>query len=206
MDYFRRVPQELDCPLDYWLVSATYPYFNRWRSYGITANMITIMGTIIQLIACLFFYYRVTSLAGPLWFIGYCFDTFDGAYARYHNMASDYGDRLDHFTDWLCMIIILTIYGSRYPLYPLDFVFIAVLMIAAYSSVLLQEEYLKQFRLHLTPSRTLSWLLLILSRFHLDIVKLLRRLRWFGAGHCTLALTVYIILLPYTRNMAEMTR
>ena len=202
MIVFKKIPAELDCPFDDWMVDISSPFFDTWGQLGITANYLTIIGGIIQLIACFFLAKRYGLLAGFLWLFGYYFDAIDGCYARYHHLASAYGDILDHGKDWLCTIILFIVIIKYYKWRTFDTIFWALLVIMVGLFTGAQEQYIHTMK-NSDISLMLKPVFWVFDLLNLDPVTQLKTwLRWFGPGNINIAVSIYLALLPI-RNRAS---
>lgn len=199
----RKLTKEVECPLDYWMVSQSIPFFDSWRSVGLTANHLTLMGGVVQLLACFFLWKRFTLLAALLWIFGYYFDGIDGSYARYHHLCSAYGDILDHSKDWICGGLLVAVLFARYSLHLFDYLFwtITLLLLCVFLGV--QEQFVLSFKPDVPASGALSGLARLIDWFHLPPKEALYWLRWFGTANNNVLIALYIATLPLTRKKRE---
>lgn len=103
----KKIPNEIDNPIDNVLIEFAdwlCPYF---YSLGYTPNMITTYSLITGLISCYFLYHKNLILFALFYFVSYFFDCLDGHYARKYDMSTTIGDMYDHFKDWTVFLIIL---------------------------------------------------------------------------------------------------
>lgn len=199
----RKLSSDVECPLDYLMVSSAIPFFDVWRSFGVTANHLTLIGGVIQTLACFFLWRRYTFLAGVLWLFGYYFDAIDGSYARYHHLCSPYGDLLDHLRDWICAAMMLVVLYFRYSLKLFDYLFLAMTFLLATIYMGAQEQYLISLKPHIQTSEILTVVASLISFFNLQLEETIHWLRWVGAAHMNLAVAIYLAVLPLTRTKME---
>ena len=82
-----------------WFTHLTNPVANILISLGVTANMVTISGFIINVVAGILFAYERLILAGILIVVGGSFDMIDGAVARMRKVSDSSGALLDSVID-----------------------------------------------------------------------------------------------------------
>jgi CDP-diacylglycerol--glycerol-3-phosphate 3-phosphatidyltransferase len=82
-----------------WFTYLTNPIANVLISLGVTANMVTISGFIINVVAGILFAYERLILAGILIVVGGSFDMIDGAVARMRKVSDSSGALLDSVID-----------------------------------------------------------------------------------------------------------
>jgi hypothetical protein len=109
-----KIPASMLDPLDYLFVTLYAPFFDIFSKIGITPNMLTIIGGIIQLIGAYYLYNYNNRYAAFFWFWGYTFDIIDGCYARYTHNYSDFGDKLDHYKDFLSFFLYIIVGICKY--------------------------------------------------------------------------------------------
>ena len=108
----RKITRDKENPIDNILIDfATFvnPYLH---SYGVTANMLTAGSFLFGLIAVAMIYYNKFELAALAFVIGYTFDCMDGNMARMFDEVTEFGDKLDHYTDviqYILLIIVIAI-------------------------------------------------------------------------------------------------
>jgi phosphatidylglycerophosphate synthase len=102
----RKIPIELENPVDnvcLSIVEVIHPFFYK---AGFSANGLTCLSGIFQFISVACIAHGMYFTAVPLYLIGYMFDVMDGWYARYYKMTSPFGDWLDHSKDVIVHIMI----------------------------------------------------------------------------------------------------
>lgn len=188
----RKLPVQLENPIDNVCLDIIFHIHPLFHTLGFTANGITILSALIQLIGVYCVYKSLFILGGVLYFIGYFFDVMDGWYARYYKMTSPYGDKLDHYSDILVAILlvgVIVLHPNISLLWKCLFIAISIALQITMTMYLgCQEQYFNkatrsnQFLAHLKP---------LCSQ---DTEKRLQSLRWFGTGTANLVTTVLIML------------
>jgi CDP-diacylglycerol--glycerol-3-phosphate 3-phosphatidyltransferase len=82
-----------------WFTHLTNPVANVLISLGVTANIVTILGFVINVFAGILFAYERLILAGILIVVGGSFDMIDGAVARMRKVSDSSGALLDSVID-----------------------------------------------------------------------------------------------------------
>ena len=96
----RKLPPELEHPLDNALVDAAHASLPVWRSLRMTHNHVTLLSIACEVAAvrCLVQRRAVSFVVFAA--LGVFFDYADGHYARSDDMVTRLGDLLDHVSDW----------------------------------------------------------------------------------------------------------
>lgn len=196
----RKLGKDVECPLDYWMISTAIPSFDFLGKLGVTANHLTLTAAVLQILACIFLWRRSTFLAGFFWIFGYYFDAIDGSYARYHHLCSPYGDMLDHYRDWACAALLFVVLYFRYPLKRFDYLFLGLLILLVSIGFAAQDQYIRHYNNQVPPSEVLSMLGQSINHFNLNTKEALYWLRWIGSANINLVLAVYLAILPFTRS------
>ena len=105
----RKITRDQENPIDNILLDfATYvnPYLH---SIGVTPNMLTAGSFLFGLITVAFIYHNMFEVAAVCYLIAYTFDCMDGNMARMFNEVTEFGDKFDHYTD-LVQIMLLIIF------------------------------------------------------------------------------------------------
>ncbi len=189
----RKLPEHLENPIDnlcLQVIFRIHPFFHR---LGFTANGITMLSTVIQLIGVYYVYKSSFVLGGFLYFVGYFFDVMDGWYARHYKITSSYGDKLDHYSDIIVtgLLISVLVFHPEISWAWKGMFFGICLGLQVTMSVYLgcQEQYYNkntesnQFLSHLKP----------LCKE--DTEEKLKSLRWFGTGTVNLVTALLIMVI-----------
>jgi phosphatidylglycerophosphate synthase len=187
----RKIPEELENPIDSVLIAivdAIQPYFYKM---GFTPNILTTFSLLFWIGGLYFFihngpYYAYYAVL--LMFISYFFDCFDGHFARSYDMVTKFGDYYDHISDAvkfaLLFYFIVMIYGMK-PIFILTFFAIPLCM-----HLRCQESYYN------IPTQTLSFLnVLHISNGKENATNALKITKYFGCGTFYLIMFIYIIYL-----------
>jgi phosphatidylglycerophosphate synthase len=105
----RKVTRDKENPIDNILIDfATFvnPYLH---SYGVTANMLTAASFLFGILSSVLIYYNKFEFAAVVFMIAYTFDSMDGNMARMFNEVSEFGDKLDHYTDLIQVILTIIV-------------------------------------------------------------------------------------------------
>ncbi len=189
MSLGRRLPRNLECPVDNIFVDIAEHFLVPFKSLNFTPNGITTVALLMSLLSIKYSLEgNVNAFAGTYMF-GYLLDCVDGMYARKYNMTSTFGDYYEHARDIL---------GNSALFY---FIF------KQYKSVLLTDlRYIKIFSffllgfvIHMAQQQrfikkenpTKKWEFLdVLKKFIPKVP--LKITRWFGAGTFNLVVTALI--------------
>jgi phosphatidylglycerophosphate synthase len=109
----RKLDSNIECPIDnvlYYIV----PRISELLGSDIHPNTITLISTIIGLIAVYFLYYKKNIIVFTLLYIVYyILDIVDGYHARKFNKCSIVGDYFDHIRDTIIIGLVLVIVIKR---------------------------------------------------------------------------------------------
>lgn len=105
----RKIPKHQENPFDNVFID-----FATWinvylRRVGVTPNMITYGSAIFGITAAVLLYNGWYVTAALLFLTSYVLDCMDGNMARKYNMVTDYGDKLDHVTDFIQIILTVVV-------------------------------------------------------------------------------------------------
>jgi phosphatidylglycerophosphate synthase len=109
----RKIPHELECPVDNVLIDLCEPLSIFFRKLDFTPNGITTLSLICGLLAIYFLYKDKPYAAVTFYFISYIFDCLDGYYARKYKMCSKFGDFYDHIKDWIIFTLFFIVFIKR---------------------------------------------------------------------------------------------
>jgi phosphatidylglycerophosphate synthase len=105
----KKIPDEIDNPLDNILISIADSLCPFFYKTGHTPNMLTTYSLIFGLLSCYYLNKKQIVLFGLFYFISYFFDCIDGHYARKYNMTTKFGDMYDHVKDMTIVALIIYI-------------------------------------------------------------------------------------------------
>lgn len=104
----RKIPKEIENPMDNILLNICEDVSPTFYNNGYTPNMITTLSVISTIIVVLLLLNANYIWAAIFYLIAYFFDCLDGHYARKYNMVTVFGDYYDHITDTLKIIAVLS--------------------------------------------------------------------------------------------------
>lgn len=187
----RKLPNNLDNPVDNLLVNIADiidPYF---KSLGMTPNMITTLGLVSAIISIYKFCLQEYKLSAIFFLLSYFFDCVDGNFARKYNMITDFGDYYDHIVDVLKSVIMYTL--IFYTLYINGQIIIIIILILLLAFQLIyfgcQEKYVEKTNKNIS-SYSLSSLKPLCSTN--DLENTMKKIRFIGSGTAILVTTIII--------------
>ena len=107
MNNGKKVESKYLDPIDNILYNIAYDLGKIFIKLNITPNMITTMSLLFALTGIYKIYNQDYKIGAVLYFIAFFFDCMDGGYARTYNMTSKFGDKYDHFSDWLKALLLI---------------------------------------------------------------------------------------------------
>jgi phosphatidylglycerophosphate synthase len=100
-------PLELVC---YQFAEKISPFF---RQLGFTPNGLTTISN-VGAVMCLYGVYKKKPILIAVGFvIKYLFDCADGFFARKYKMTSKWGDKYDHYSDWIFSVLLLWVLWTK---------------------------------------------------------------------------------------------
>ena len=157
--------------------------------------------TTIRNFIVLYIYYSIMikkyySNQGLLIIIVGILDILDGVYARTYNMTTSFGDKYDHISDLLSQFIFIyilykTLKNKKYILFPLLFMIFSALVSMCnekLNNTIRKKEVLRdslRFAENICPYNTEN-----------DIIRFLRKYRYFGYGTYYVVLALIFAKLP----------
>jgi len=186
----KKIPNELDNPIDNVLIEISDRLSPLFKSFNHTPNIITTYSLVTGLISCYFLNKRDVLLFSIFYIISYFFDCFDGHFARKYDMVTDFGDMYDHIKDMLIFFLILyiSIKNSRNRInLPIIFTIFLFLFLATFHLSCQEVNCNDKFK-----DKSNSYLYTIKSLCNnKDNIKWSR---YFGTGTFTI---VYILIICY---------
>ena len=110
----RKIPVEIENPIDNFCINiaeVTSPFF---KDLNFTPNTITTFSLITGIMSITSYIKGDYTASAFYYFSSYIFDCCDGFYARKYDMVTDFGDRYDHYKDFLVASILLFFIVKRY--------------------------------------------------------------------------------------------
>jgi phosphatidylglycerophosphate synthase len=103
----RKLTEDQENPIDNIIIHFAIRVNPYLHSIGVTANMLTMGSFIFGLAAVALIHINQFELAALTFAIAYTFDCMDGNMARMFNKVSDFGDKLDHYTDLIQFVLLV---------------------------------------------------------------------------------------------------
>jgi len=103
----RKIKEEQENPIDNVLIGFATRINPHLHSIGITPNMLTMGSFLFGIISTVFIYTNRFELAALCFAIAYTFDCMDGNMARMFNEVTEFGDKLDHYTDVIQFLLLI---------------------------------------------------------------------------------------------------
>ena len=95
----------------YLLADIALPLF---KKCNMTPNQITVLSFVCGVLGSFFLFRGIVSIFLVLLYMSYWLDCVDGQFARKYGPYTEFGDKLDHFTDWVSFCILLLVFITRY--------------------------------------------------------------------------------------------
>ena len=195
----RKIPEELDNPIDNIIVDRVEDTVGFFRDMGFTPNGITTLSLLTGLLSIYLLYQGKFIEAAICYAISYFFDCMDGYMARKYKMVSKFGDIYDHIKDNIVGGLLVIFLGQRY-LYSdvnLRYAILIIPFLLYTTSVQMgcQEIYNDNIE---HKSDTLSMLESYCpGDTQKDAAGVMRTTRYLGSGTLILTICVLIILCKY---------
>ena len=188
----RKIPYNLENPIDNVIIFVGKKFYSLFKKLNFTPNHLTLISMILGLMSIYSFYKQNYILASILYFVSYCFDVFDGNYARTYNMVTEFGDSFDHIKDLLINIIFFSVFFKyttlkNYKIYILISIILFILMSVHLGC---QEQYVRK-----NDPKNISAYLIALSPMceKNNSINNMKILKFVGCG--TFAIWVSILIL-----------
>jgi phosphatidylglycerophosphate synthase len=191
----RKIPKNLENPIDNLIIFVGKKFYRIFRKLRFTPNNLTFISMILGFISIYLFYIQNYILSSIIYFISYCFDVFDGNYARTYNMVTEFGDLFDHVKD-IAINVIFFIFFIKFTTlqnYKIYILITAILLILMCVHLGCQEQYVKT-KDSKNTSEYLKSLGTICNKN--NAVNNMTILRYFGCG--TFALWVSFVIILHT--------
>jgi len=95
----------------YGLADLALPAFKRW---GMTPNRITLLSFLLGLLSSFCLIEGMLFLFVIFLYASYWLDCADGQFARRYGPYTAFGDKLDHYTDWVSFSVLIFVFLSKY--------------------------------------------------------------------------------------------
>ena len=215
----RKLPHELENPIDDILISIAEllnPYFHK---LGATANFITLISSIFAALTVFAFHYDFYEYAALFYFIQYFFDCMDGNYARTYDQVTVFGDYFDHIKDILTNIIIFFMLYNKQNIdtttkYTILIISVILLLTSFITLGCQQKQYnndsyndnndvtnFDKFKKYYNNNNDIT----VLDEFkflcHGNQRDILFYLKYFGTGTFSLFVSLSLLFLRYKKNI-----
>ena len=105
-----KFPPEYENPIDNLIINNGKLLYPIYRKLNFTPNHLTLISMVTGIISVYLFYKKNFIVSAVLFFTSYCFDVFDGNYARTYDMISVFGDYFDHIKDLIVNILLIIVF------------------------------------------------------------------------------------------------
>ena len=189
----RKIPNNLENPLDNHLIDLCEYVSPTFYNYGFTPNMITTLSNISTILVILLLLNANYVWASFFVLVAYFFDCLDGHLARKYNLTTEFGDYYDHISDAVKIIAILcTLYyiDSSKLVIVMPFLLIVTLLMMMHIGC--QEQYYNSMEsqsLHFM--KNLCPIDLKNNKEHIE--NKMQFTKYFGAGTGTIAVMLSIL-------------
>jgi phosphatidylglycerophosphate synthase len=193
----RKIPHQYENPIDniiLHIADIVQPFFYK---LGFGPNTLTTISLVFWICGLYFFiidkkhytYYVILFM-----FLSYCFDCFDGHFARSYNMVTVFGDYYDHLSDFVKIILLIYIVYVKYESkFVVVFVFMLFWLVLLFIHLGCQELY------YGNPSDTM-YLLKYICFFNINnVTKYMNITRYVGCGTWQLILFLCVIYLKNSK-------
>ena len=194
----RKIPSDIENPIDNILIDIAEPLSIIFRSMNFTPNGITTLSLIFGIFAIIGLYKGYVIFSVIMMGLSYLMDCCDGYYARKYNMVTKVGDCYDHIKDVVVFILFIYVLYKRNK-DKLDrkewiIVWIILLFFGIMTSLYFgcQERYYgKEYEIP-----TFGCLSKLISSKE-KAEKWLNFLRFFGLGTFTMVILIFTIWIEY---------
>lgn len=102
----RKVPCNLDNPIDSFLINICEKSSKFFSDLNLTPNILTTISLLLAIFSIILFYYDYYYISAIVFLISYFFDCCDGHFARKYHMMTKFGCYYDHVSDTLKYILL----------------------------------------------------------------------------------------------------
>lgn len=197
----RKLPENLENPIDNLLVDIADVFNPYFKELGITPNILTTFNLIFTIASIYTFVNQEYKLAAIFFFLAYFFDCADGNYARKYDMVTQFGDYYDHGVDIFKAIVIYSLlFYTLYINQQIAIIILLILLIALqFVQLGCQEKYVEQTNTNiLSPSLSSLKSLCIVKPSNLN--NTLHWLRYVGTGTLILVTSIIIFFLDKLKD------
>lgn len=182
-----KISSDYECPFDIIMLNFIDTHLSVYHNFGLTPNIVTTISLLVGILAAYCIYIDYYMIATILFITAYYLDCVDGKLARKYNMATDFGDYYDHFSDLFKVILILFVLQYKNPTkYEQYKYYIYILFFLSFIHLGYQEII---YNGNNSPSMEILKLFTINNKNAIDIIKYTRL---FGLGTTIVILSVLI--------------
>lgn len=210
----RKFPSEYENPLDEYILQTGRPLYSLYRWLQLTPNHLTTISFVLGLASVYCFYKKMYVLSAILYFVSYCYDCFDGNYARTYKLVSEFGDYYDHIKDVVVAILLLGVVLKYSPIknpFVIGFFFtgLVLFVLGMYIHLGCQEIYVKEAdtvekkddpgsEKSSTFLSTVTRIIMVKPQPFMNNLKIIR---YFGTGSLIAWIVLFIALQSVLKNV-----
>lgn len=185
----RKIDRKYDNIVDNMFIDVASLLSPLFKKLGFSPNMITGINIYFSMLCIYHLYLQNYNYAVIYFLLSYFFDTFDGFYARKYNMETEFGNLLDHYTDYIFFIYLyyLLLFKIKFKNHNYIIIIIIFLTLTSFYHLACTEHYT-------TDNLKINGQLKKLKYFCTK-KEYINMSKFFGPG--TLILSISIILLYY---------
>lgn len=195
----RKLPKNLDNPIDNILVDVADIISPFLKTLDMTPNAITTVALILALFSINSFVNHEYKTAAIFFFLSYFFDCVDGHFARKYNMVSQFGDYYDHAVDIFKGVVIYSL--LFYTLYINDQILVIIILILLLGLLFVhlgcQEKYVEATNNKISSEALSGLKLLCPDQYNCKDKNVMQWTKFFGCGTAVLVTTLVIYNLDY---------
>lgn len=189
----RKIPKNLENPVDNIIIFEGRKLYEIFRKLGFTPNTLTFISLILGFASIYLFYIKNYILSSIFYFVSYCFDVLDGNYARTYNMVTKFGDLFDHIKDLFVNVTFFIVFIKFTTLknYIIYILVTAILLFLSSVHLGCQEQYVER-----KDPENISGYLKFLGTMcnNQNVENNMKISRYFGCGTFALWVSFLIIL------------
>tara|TARA_B100000579_G_C22642814_1_gene762294 strand:+ start:31 stop:636 length:606 start_codon:yes stop_codon:yes gene_type:complete len=194
----RTIPSHWENPLDNVLYDMSYETNKIFKALNFTPNMLTTVSLVLTTIGIMKLYEHKYKLGSILIFLGYCFDCSDGNFARTYSMESQFGDKYDHTSDSLKILLFaIWLYKENTINKKLKRNVVFVLIILSYLAFMHLGCQEKNKKIEQNKSVLGTFIPLCNDK------NMISYTRYFGGGTYVLLLCLFVYNIPYLNKLVK---
>ena len=189
-----KFPPEYENPIDNLIINNGKLLYPIYRKLNFTPNHLTFISMVTGISSVYLFYKKNFIVSAVLFFTSYCFDVFDGNYARTYDMITVFGDYFDHIKDLIVNISLIIVFLC-YSKITHNIILITItlfLFVTMFLHLGCQEVFVKKYKPKKYQSEYLSVFGNICTKFGIEDYS--NQLKWFGCGTYIMWITFIILI------------